>query len=36
LQGFPQQLFSGGPIGEGELAEGRHLRGWSALRVVPN
>jgi hypothetical protein len=24
LQGFPQQLVSGVPVGEGELAEGGH------------
>jgi hypothetical protein len=32
LQGC-EQLVSGGPVGEGELAEGGHLRGLSALRV---
>lgn len=33
LQEFPEHLVSGGPVGEGELAEGGHLMGWSALRV---
>ena len=33
LQGC-EQLVSGGPVGEGELAEGGHLRGLSALRVL--
>jgi hypothetical protein len=32
LQVF-QSLVSGSSVGEGELAEGGHLRGWSALRV---
>ena len=36
LQEFRQQLVSGVPVGECELAEGGHLRGWSGLRVVPN
>ena len=35
LQEFPQQLVSGGFVGECELAEGRHLRGRLGLRVVP-
>ena len=33
LQVF-QQLVSGSPVGECELAEGGHLREWSALRVL--
>jgi len=34
LQGLRQHLVSGGPVGEGELAEGGHLRGLSALQVL--
>ena len=33
LQEFPQRLVSGGPVGEGELAEGGHLRGRLGMRV---
>jgi hypothetical protein len=33
LQELRQKFLGGGPVGEGELAEGGHLREWSALRV---
>jgi hypothetical protein len=34
LQELRQKFLGGGPVGEGELAEGRHLRGRLGMRVL--